>query len=172
VDDGFSVELIEIGEDPCFEFVLGCDANAAEHGPSHLGEEAFDKIEPRAMFRSKHKGEAALGLGSQPPLGFLGSVGRVVVEDQLDGGLRWVSGIDFLEKTDELPRAMAIFDAGVNLAREQVDPGEQAQRAMTLVFMITRPARMRPRLRSKVGGGAANRLNARLLSYEMIATFG
>jgi hypothetical protein len=34
----------------------------------------------------------------------------------------------FLEKADEFPRTMAIFDAGVNLAGEQVDPGEQAQR--------------------------------------------
>src|SRR6202044_4054863 len=68
-----------------------------------------------------------------------------------------------LEQTDELPRAMAIFDAGVNLAREQVDPGEQAQRAMTLVFMIARPARMRPRLRWQVGGGVPDRLDSGLL---------
>jgi hypothetical protein len=35
---------------------------------------------------------------------------------------------------------MAILDAGANLAREQVDPGEQAQRARALIFMVTRPA--------------------------------
>src|SRR6201995_4741381 len=58
---------------------------------------------------------------------------------------------------------MAIFEAGVNLAGEQVDPGEQAQRAMTLVFMITRPARMRPRLRWQVWGGVPDGLYARLL---------
>jgi hypothetical protein len=34
---------------------------------------------------------------------------------------------------------------------------------MTLVFMITRPTRMGPRLRRQVGGGAADRLDARLL---------
>ena len=72
-----------------------------------------------------------------------------------DGGVRWIRGVEFLEQTDELPRAMAIFDAGVNLAREQVDPGEQAQRAMALVFVITRPTRTRPGLRRQVGGGAA-----------------
>jgi hypothetical protein len=38
MDDGFSVEIIEVGEEPCFEFLLGCDANAAEHGSSHFGE--------------------------------------------------------------------------------------------------------------------------------------
>ena len=87
----------------------------------------------------------------------------MVVEDHFDGGVRRISGIEFLEQTDELPRAMAIFDASANLAGEQVDPGEQAQRAMTLVFMIARPARMRPRLRRQVGGGAADRLDSGLL---------
>jgi hypothetical protein len=125
--------------DPRFEFFLGCDANAAEHGARHHGEEAFDKIEPAIMFRSKCKAETALWLSGEPRLGLPGDVRGMVVEDQLDGGIGRISDVKFLEKTNELPRAMAIFDRGVNLAREQVDPGEQAQRAMTLVFMITRP---------------------------------
>ena len=53
MDYGFAVEVIEIGEDPRSEFVLGRNANVAEHGSSHLGEEAFRQIEPRAMFRGK-----------------------------------------------------------------------------------------------------------------------
>src|SRR3984957_5235897 len=94
MDDGFSVEVIEIGEDPRLEFFLGCDANAAEHGPRHLGEKALDEIEPGTMFRSKHKVEATLWLGGNPSLGFLGDMGGVVVEDQLDGGVRRISGIN------------------------------------------------------------------------------
>jgi hypothetical protein len=97
MNDGFSVEVIEVGEDPRFEFILGFDANAAKHGSSHLGEEAFNKIEPRAMFRGKHKGEAALGLGGKPRLGFRGDVGGVVVEDQPDGGVGRISGVKFRE---------------------------------------------------------------------------
>jgi hypothetical protein len=92
VDDGFAVEIIEVGEDPRLEFFLGCDANAAEHGPRHFGEEAFDEIEPGTMFRGEYKGEAALWLGGNPGLGFLGDVGGMVVEDQLDGGIRRISG--------------------------------------------------------------------------------
>src|ERR1700733_9692561 len=145
MDDGFSVEIIEVGEYSGLEFFLGCDANAAEHGPRHLGEEAFHKIEPGTMFRGKYEGEAALGLGGKPRLGFFGDVRGMVVEDQLDGGLCRVSGVEFLEKADKLSRTMTIFDAGVNLARQQVDPGEQAQRAMALVFMVPRPTGMRPR---------------------------
>jgi hypothetical protein len=145
VDDGFAVEVIKVSKDPCFELILGCDANAAEHGSSHLGEETFDKIEPRAVFRGKYQGEATLRLGGEPRLGFFGDVCGVVVEDQLDGGIGRISGVKLLEKTNELPRAMAIFDTGVDLAGEQVDPGEQAQRAMALVFMLTRPTRVRSR---------------------------
>src|ERR1700722_4340994 len=88
MNDGCSVEVIEVGEDPRFEFLLGRNTNVAKHGSSHLGEEALHQIEPRAMFRGRHKGEAALWLGGQPLLGFLGSVGRVVVEDHFDGGVR------------------------------------------------------------------------------------
>ena len=44
MDDGFSVEVIEVGEDARLEFFLGCDANAAEHGQRHFGKEAFDEM--------------------------------------------------------------------------------------------------------------------------------
>jgi len=71
VDDGFSVEVTEIGEDPRLERFFGCEANAAEYGPRHLGEEAFDEIEPGAMFRIRHEGEAALWLQGEPGSGFL-----------------------------------------------------------------------------------------------------
>jgi hypothetical protein len=50
VDDGFSVEIIEVGEDPRLEFFLRCDANAAEHGQRHFGKEAFDEISQEPCF--------------------------------------------------------------------------------------------------------------------------
>jgi hypothetical protein len=53
------------------------------------------------MFRGKYKGEAALWLGGKPRLGFLGDVHGVVVEDQLDGGLRRISGVEHLENSRE-----------------------------------------------------------------------
>ena len=103
MDYGFAIGVIEIGEDPRSEFVLGHNANVAEHGSSHLGEEAFHQIEPRAMFRGKRW--AALGLGGQPLLGFLGGVGRVVVEDHLMASVRWISGLKFLSRpTNSLER--------------------------------------------------------------------
>ena len=50
MDDGFSVEVIEVGEDPRLEFFLGCDANAAEHGQRHFGKEAFDEMSQEPCF--------------------------------------------------------------------------------------------------------------------------
>jgi hypothetical protein len=50
--------------------------------------------------------------------------------------------IELLEKADKLARTMAIFDTGVNLSGKQVDPRQQTQCAMTLVFMVARDAGM------------------------------
>lgn len=67
---------------------------------------------------------------------------------------------------------MAILDAGVSFAREQVDHDEQAQRAKALVFLITRPARVRPRLRRSAGEVLLVAWMPSLSSQEIIATFG
>ena len=74
-----------------------------------------------------------------------------------------ISCVEFLEEADELAGAMAILDAGVHLAGEQIDPSEQAQRAVALVFVIAREARMRSRPRWQVGCGVADCLDAGFL---------
>ena len=54
------------------------------------------------------------GRVGEPSLGFLGFVGGVIVENDLDGGPRRVGGVEALEVRDELARAMSLLDAGVN----------------------------------------------------------
>jgi hypothetical protein len=61
---------------------------------------------------------------------------RVVVQDQLDRCTGQVGGIKKLEEFDKLAAAMAVCDQGVDLAGEQIDPGQQAEGAMALVPMI------------------------------------
>ena len=58
---------------------------------------------------------------------------------------------------------MTILNAGMDLAGQQIDPGQQAQRAVSLVLMITGERGVRSRLRRQVRRGVADRLNARLL---------
>jgi hypothetical protein len=66
---------------------------------------------------------------------------------------------------------MAILDQGVNLTGEQIDAGQQADRAVTLIFMIARQGRMGARLGRQIQRRRSNRLDAGLLVIlEMIAT--
>src|SRR6266852_1448740 len=115
----------------------GCGA-----GPtSELGEEALDEVEPGAVFGREGEREATARLSSEPSLGFSGDMCRVVVQDQLDRRAGRVSGIEKFEEFNELATAVAIFDQGVDLAGEQVNTSQQAERAMALVLMIARECR-------------------------------
>ena len=66
----------------------------------------------------------------------------MIVEDQLDRRVSRIGGIDKFEEFDEFAAAVAVPDEGVNLAGEQVNAGQQADRAVALVFMIARKGRM------------------------------
>src|SRR5260221_13119016 len=67
---------------------------------------------------------------------------RVVVQDHLDPRAGRVSGIEKLEEFDELAAAVAVLDQGGDLAGEQINPGQQAERAVALVLMIPRECRV------------------------------
>src|SRR5277367_4401414 len=78
--DGIAVYAIDLRQDAPFELLFVGDANVAQHRAGELGEEAFDEIEPGAMFGQEGECEASLRLLSQPGPGFLGLVGGVIVE--------------------------------------------------------------------------------------------
>ena len=123
VNNRLGVDVIEIGENACLKFGLRCDADVTEHRPRHLREQALHEIEPRTVLRREYQGETAFRAGGEPRLGFLRSVGGMVVEEQFDGG---IGGVEPLEEADEFARAMAILDTGMHLAGQQIDPGQQA----------------------------------------------
>ena len=75
----------------------------------------------------------------------------MIVEDQLDRRMGWISGIENPEKFDEFAAVVAVLDEGVNLAGEQVDAGQQTDRAMTLILMIAREGRVLAGLGRQVG---------------------
>ena len=126
VNDRLGVDVIEIGENACLEFGLRRDADVTEHRPRHLREQALHEIEPRTVLRREYQGETAFRAGGEPRLGFLRSVGGMVVEEQFDGGIGGIGGVEPLEEADEFARAMAILDTGLHLAGQQIDPGQQA----------------------------------------------
>ena len=53
-----------------------------------------------------------------------------------------IGSVEKLEDFDELAAAVALPDERVDLAGEQIDPGQQAERAMAFVLMIAREARV------------------------------
>src|SRR5271167_4333333 len=59
--------------------------------------------------------------------------------------------------------AVAVLDEGVDLAGEQIDAGQQADRAMTLVLVIARQGRMSAGCGRPVRGRRGDCLNAGLL---------
>ena len=56
----------------------------------------------------------------------------MIIEDQLDRGAGRISGLEKLEELDELPAAVAVSDERMDLPGQQVDSGQQAERAWRL----------------------------------------
>src|SRR5260370_17285281 len=87
----------------------------------------------------------------------------MIIEDQLDRGAGRIGGIEKLEEFDELAAAVAVFDECVDFPREQINPGQQAERAMALVLIIARKARMRTWHWRQIRCRCRDRLDTRLL---------
>ena len=62
----------------------------------------------------------------------------MIIEDQLDRDAPRISGIEKSEEFDELAAAVAISNQSMDLAGEQIYPGQQAERAMAFVLVIPR----------------------------------
>ena len=94
----------------------------------------------------------------------------MIVEDQFDRGAGRISGIEKLKEFDELSAAVAVLDQGVNLAGEQIDPGQQAERAMAFVFMIAAKVACTPGSGGKSGAVVAMAWIPGFSSQETMAT--
>nr|WP_263623135.1 hypothetical protein [Rhizobium sp. T1473] len=66
----------------------------------------------------------------------------MIVEDQLDGGAGRIGGIEQPEEFDELAAAVVVLDERVDLACQQVNSSQQAERAMPSILKIARKGRM------------------------------
>jgi hypothetical protein len=66
----------------------------------------------------------------------------MIVEDQLDRGVGWIGGVEKLEEFDEFAAAAAILDQGMDLAGDEIDAGQQADRAVALIFVLACEGRM------------------------------
>ena len=163
MDYGLAIEMVHGCHDAILEFLFGLDADMAQHRAGELREEALDEIEPGTVLGREGEVETVRGLLGEPGLCLFGDVGGMIVENQLDRRMGRIGGIEKLEEFDELAAAMAILDQGVNLTAEQIDAGQQADRAVTLVFVIAREGRMGARVGRQIRRRRGNRLDAGLL---------
>ena len=113
-----------------------------QDGAGEFGEEALDQIEPGAVLGREREVEAACRSCVEPGSGFSRYVCGMIVEDQLDRGAGRVGGVEKLEEFDELAAAVTVSDERVDLSSEQINPGQQAERAIAFVLMIPREGGM------------------------------
>jgi hypothetical protein len=128
MNDRVAVEIIHGGDEAILELLLGCDADVAQDGAGEFGKEAMRR------------------LTGEPGSGLFGDMRGMIVKDQLDRRPRRIGNIETLEEFDEFAAAMAILDNRVDLAGDEVDAGQQADRTMALIFMLNPPTREEARL--------------------------
>src|SRR3981189_1967359 len=157
-----AIDVLDTGHDALPKLVLRGHADVAQYRSGELGEEALDEVEPGAVRGCERELEAAGGSSGKPSSGFSGDVRGMIVEDQLDRGAGRIGRIKQLEELDELQAAVAVSDQGMHLAGEQINPGQQAERAMAFVFMIAREGRMDAGLGRQIRRGRRNGLDSRL----------
>ena len=107
----------------------------AQDRAGEFGEEALDEVEPGAVLGRERKLEAACRSCIEPGSGFFRDVCGVIIEDQLDRRAGRIGGVEKFEEFDELAAAVTLLDQGVDLPGEQINPGQQAERAMALVLI-------------------------------------
>ena len=101
MDNGLAIEVVEVRDDPLLEFGFRSPPDATQDEARHLREEALDHVEPGAMLWREDEAEAALALCGKPLVGFLRQVRRMIVQNNLDRGIRRVGRIELLEKANE-----------------------------------------------------------------------
>jgi hypothetical protein len=94
----------------------------------------------------------------------------MIVEDHLNRRVGRIGGVEKLKEFDELAAGMAIPDQGVNLTGEQIEAGQQADRAVTFVFMIAREGGMGAGLGRQIRRCRRNRLGCKPSVSSMIAS--
>src|ERR1700730_8364025 len=115
------------------------------------------------MRRREREGKAANGLRGEPTRGLARDMGRMVVENDLDGGVGGGGGVEELVEVDEFATAVAFLDQGMDVTGEQIDTGHQGQGAVALVLVIAHHGRAGARQWRASPRGRTDRLDAGFL---------
>src|ERR1700737_2930994 len=143
MDDRVAIDVVDTGHDALLELLLRPNPDVAQDRAGELGEEALDEVEPGAVLGCEGELETAGRSSGQPSFGFSRGVRGMIVENQFACGAGRISGVNKFEEFDELSTAVAVSDQAVDLPREQINPGQQADSAVAFVLMIARERRAR-----------------------------
>ena len=103
------------------------------------------------------------GASGEIGAGLAADVGRVVVEHHPDDCLGRVVGIEPRQQPDELEAAVTVLHGREDVARVEVDPGQDRHGAMADVFVVAPDALRLARDRRQVGCRQSKCLDPRLL---------
>ena len=162
MDNRIGVDLCDAFHDALLELLPGRDTDVPEESAAHLGEEGFHQVEPRAVFRGMNINEPVRPGGQIRPR-FFRDVGGVVVQNNADGGLGRVTGIDLLEKGDEFPAPVFLVHLGNDASILKVERCQDGDGPQSLVLVVPRNRLMMTRDRRKIGGDGGEGLDPRFL---------
>src|SRR6476660_6795764 len=117
-----AIDVIDTSHDALFELVFRGHSDMAQDRAGELGEEALNKVEPRAVLGGEGELEASGRSSGEPSSGFFRYMRGMIIEDQLDCSPGRVSSIEELEQFDELAAAMAISHERMDLAGKLSKP--------------------------------------------------
>ena len=153
------VGVVEEAVDGIFEFPQGSKYATLETLLCELGKEALDSVEPGSGCRGEVEDKPPMFFEPRHDVGML--VGGVVVDDDMDRLFLGHSGLDDVQKPDELLMAMALHALANHLALKDIERREQGGDAMALVIMGYGASA--PLLHRQTRLGAIKRLNLALL---------
>ena len=147
--------------DPLLEFGPGGDTDMPEKRSAHLGEEGLHQIETVPML-GRVNILKSVGTSRQVGPSLLGDMGRMVVQNDPETGMRRIIGVQILEKGDEFLAQMPFLDPGDDMAGREIQGGQNPCRSQSDRLMIARDGGMLAGNRRPVGGRQSQRLNSRL----------
>ena len=161
-DDRRGVELRNAFENARLQLVYRVDPDMAKEGARHFGECALNQIEPRPMLGRVNVFEAP-GSCCQPREGFFGDMVRVVVQHQADDRVFGIVLLQAFEQGDEFHAAVAVLNIGEDLARVQINTGQNRYRALANIFVVAPYALSLAGYRWQIGRAQRDRLNTGLV---------
>ena len=128
--DRVGVDLGNALLDPLLEFGPGGNTDMSEKYATHLGEEGFHQVEPGPVLRRMDILKS-VGTSGQIGPGFLGNMGRMVVQNDPGPGMGRIVGVQVLEKGDEFLASMPLLYPGNDMVGGEIQGGQDRGRSQS-----------------------------------------